>query len=166
MIVEEFTDRLGRKRTRTMLVCEHCGATKQAGRKSNRYCSYACMGAARTARTADSFWSLVDKTGDCWTWLGAKTDRGYGVIAVGRKQHRAHRLAWELTNGAIPDGMFVCHHCDNPSCVRPDHLFIGAPLDNTLDMVAKGRHAHGDRHWTRINPTKARDVVMRNARRK
>ena len=86
-----------------------------------------------------------DKLGpnDCWLWQSTTNANGYGLIAVGRKgegQLLAHRVAWELTYGNIPEGMLVCHHCDNPRCVRPEHLFLGTHADNTHDMMLKGRH--------------------------
>ncbi len=68
--------------------------------------------------------------------------RGYGVIQVGRKPAVAHRVAWVLTNGFIPDGLCVLHRCDNRPCVRPTHLFLGTRLDNIQDMVRKGRSLH------------------------
>ena len=86
------------------------------------------------------FWAKVKKAEGCWEWIGAKIPSGYGQI----DKMPAHRVAWVLANGAIPNGMFVCHKCDNPSCVRVDHLFLGFPKDNTEDMLQKGRHPHGE----------------------
>lgn len=83
-----------------------------------------------------------DTTPGCWEWSGAKVPQGYGLIK--RKdgtQLRAHRVAYELANGPIPSGMFVCHRCDNPRCVRPGHLFLGSHDENMADMVAKDRSA-------------------------
>ncbi len=88
---------------------------------------------------AERFWRKVDKSGDCWLWTGSKNSKGYGNIGVDGKTRRAHRIAWELENGPIPDGVEVCHSCDNPSCVRVSHLFLGAPSENTADMWNKGR---------------------------
>lgn len=75
----------------------------------------------------------------CWGWAGDKTKSGYGVISHEGKRGYAHRASWELEHGPIPAGMEICHHCDNPPCVRPDHLFIGTHADNMRDMWAKGR---------------------------
>ena len=85
------------------------------------------------------FWSKVDKTNTCWVWKAFKNDSGYGLFSIKRHMYRAHRIAWELTNGQIPDGIEVCHHCDNPACVRPDHLFLGTQNDNIQDGINKGR---------------------------
>lgn len=95
--------------------------------------------------TVQSFWTLVDKSGECWLWTGYKTEKGYGRLSINGQRIRAHRYAWESINGPVPNGFIVCHRCDTPACVRPDHLFIGTINDNTQDMIAKGRHAFGER---------------------
>lgn len=88
------------------------------------------------------FWDKVDKKeGEgCWEWNSAISKTGYGVINVERKTTKAHRVSWEMHYGPIPEGMMVCHKCDNPKCVRPDHLFLGDSLANNLDMTLKERH--------------------------
>lgn len=84
--------------------------------------------------------SHTDKSGDCWLWVGGRNAKGYGVCKI-LGENFAHRAAWVNNNGPIPQGMFVCHRCDTPSCVNPSHLFLGTPKDNSQDMVAKGRVA-------------------------
>jgi len=76
---------------------------------------------------------------DCWIWHGSQDKDGYGIINLGRKQYRAHRVSLEVFTGINADGKLVCHKCDNPSCVNPDHLFVGTAKDNTQDMIAKNR---------------------------
>ena len=80
----------------------------------------------------------VVEPGGCWIWMAALTG-GYGRFTVGRNLERAHRVSWKLHKGPIPEGLLVLHHCDIRSCVNPDHLFIGTPMDNTQDMWRKGR---------------------------
>jgi hypothetical protein len=90
------------------------------------------------------FWDKVDKTSDCWNWFAALDGRGYGKIKIASYVlKQAHRLSWEIHNGEIPAGLNVCHHCDNPRCVRPDHLFLGTTRDNHDDCSNKGRRAKG-----------------------
>lgn len=88
---------------------------------------------------ADRFWSKVDKTDSCWLWTGAVNDHGYGQVYVNGKLAYAHRVALVLSGRQVPPGMFACHHCDTPNCVRPDHLFIGTNADNMRDCANKGR---------------------------
>jgi len=101
----------------------------------------------------ERFWKKVNVRGDdeCWIWVGHRDQKGYGRIrtdphSVGRGHIHAHRAAWELTNGPIPDGFCVCHHCDNPPCVNPKHLFLGTKKDNTQDSIAKDRFTIGERN--------------------
>lgn len=95
------------------------------------------------APLAERFSRNVSKRDDgCWLWLGNKRPNGYGQIQEGGKGSRtrsAHRVAYELANGPIPPGRVVMHSCDNRACVNPAHLSVGAPIDNTKDMIAKGR---------------------------
>lgn len=96
------------------------------------------------------FWSKVNKDGPvpshmphlgpCWIWTAGKVGTGYGAFAVTpTKQKRAHVMAWELTNGPMPEGMLLCHSCDNRSCCRPSHLFPGTHSANSIDAMSKGR---------------------------
>lgn len=91
---------------------------------------------------AERFWRKVKRDDGCWEWIGSKTTNGYGRIQQGGKGSPhlgAHRVSFELHHGDIPPGHVVMHSCDNPSCVNPDHLSVGLPRDNTLDMIDKGR---------------------------
>lgn len=81
---------------------------------------------------------------ECWPFMGHWNEKGYGRIRFRDKIRYAHRLAWELTNGPIPDGMNVLHRCDYPACCNPAHLFLGTLLDNVADMIAKGRQSRGE----------------------
>lgn len=96
---------------------------------------------------AERFWSKVDKSGDCWIWTAGHDHHGYGNFKVGHhKSTKAHRVVWQFTYGEIPKGMCILHRCDNPPCVRLDHLFVGTKADNRWDCVLKGRHAFGEHH--------------------
>lgn len=88
---------------------------------------------------ADRFWRHVEKGEGCWLWTGFCTPTGYGKTSVERRPAYAHRVSWELRYGPIPRGLYVCHSCDNPSCVRPDHLFVATQRENLRDMSLKGR---------------------------
>lgn len=85
------------------------------------------------------FWDRVDKSGECWLWFGKIEWDGYGRVKYKGKSYRAHRVAWELVNGEIEDGLLVLHRCDNPLCCNPSHLFLGTQQDNMTDKKQKGR---------------------------
>lgn len=114
------------------------------------------------ARSVDvRFWEKVSRSSKCWEWTASKDSCGYGLFRVSHTENmrRAHRVAWTLENGEIPDGLHVLHRCDNPACVRPSHLFLGTHRDNMLDMHAKGRgrgFPTGDRNPSRAAPEKFR----------
>lgn len=90
--------------------------------------------------------TIPEPNSGCFLWLGSVSQGGYGLLQHGGrkgKHFQAHRAAWEMKNGEIPDGLWVLHKCDTPSCVNPDHLFLGTYLDNVRDMVRKGRNSAG-----------------------
>src|SRR5882724_11171101 len=87
----------------------------------------------------------------CWEFIGARHTQGYGLLRYNGKQARAHRVAYDLVVGDIPDGIQVLHICDNPPCVNPEHLFLGTDQDNMNDKVMKGRHSYGEAHGKLTN---------------
>jgi hypothetical protein len=103
-----------------------------------------------TQKDVERFWRKVDKESSqtfyngsrCWEWKAACNEHGYGIVGMGGRiggTHLAHRVAYQMKFGEIPNGLFACHHCDNPLCCNPIHLFLGTQKDNMQDMQSKGR---------------------------
>lgn len=123
------------------VVCEmRFYASPAAAKRGRKYCSMACRN--RGYGGDDSlgrFWSYVAKSDGCWEWAGNVGKNGYGRHCVLGRRVTSHRWIWQALNGPIPNGMEICHHCDNKRCVRPDHLFLGTHRENMLDAWHKGR---------------------------
>lgn len=122
-------------------VCVECGATfsRKARKPASKFCSSKCY---RSIGHILRKKSIILEFG-CWEWIGWKDKDGYGVASYrfdGTHERRARRIAWIVNFGSIPKRMLVCHRCDNPSCVNPQHLFLGSNQDNVTDMMVKGRN--------------------------
>ena len=150
-----YIPRPGRRR-RVTVTCEQCGVSfetwpSEIARRGRSFCSRRCATDGAMVSVEARFWANVRKSDGCWLWTagqagpGYVTGRGYGSFTLMKRRILAHRFSYELHTGPIPDGMNVLHHCDNPPCVRPDHLFLGTTGDNVADKVAKKRHNYGAR---------------------
>lgn len=147
----------GRKRgvyTTVTVSCAFCGCMLEVGphvaaASKHHFCNSQHFGKWRTKKAQRSRLAIFLKhipdmpSGDeCWEWRGVKNNKGYGFIGAPARVY-AHRLSYEQFVGPIPEGLFVCHHCDNPGCVRPSHLFVGTQKDNMADCSRKGRTTGG-----------------------
>ncbi len=163
-------------------LCAVCGAEvtshhggARARRRGYGYCSMRCAGVAKLTAGKDSEKDttqarlnryLKDMPTGCREFTGQRDPRGYGrITAWGRRGQLAHRVAWEIANGPIPNGLFVCHACDNPPCCRIGHLWLGTNSDNARDMVQKGRNSVAPRIiGEQVNTCKLTPSLVRELR--
>ena len=153
--------------------CKHCGTefcplnNSYNARKRRLYCSRECHWAESLTASKgvqwnpEHFWSSVEKSTGCWLWMGCREKKGYGRIMLDGRPERAYRQAWRLAHGEIPNGLWVLHKCDNPPCVRPDHLYLGTSSDNQRDRAARqpGSWPHGEAHYSAKRRHKVKEAL-------
>ena len=128
-----------------MLVsCRNCGKSfdkkkAEIKRTKNNYCSKSCKGDFLVKQNDSQFYKKAVFNGDCLEWTKSKNKDGYGIVRYNKKIMLAHRVSYMKSKGDIGESEMVCHKCDNPSCINPDHLFLGSHADNMEDMRVKGR---------------------------
>lgn len=155
----------------TLAVCREAGCGKP--KKARGLCNMHYLRAWKLGGTSalpemdrpsisERFWAKVDKSDECWVWTAAESGHdGYGGFDVNGRWVRASRVSWELAHGPIQTGLHVLHKCDNPPCVRPDHLFLGTQLDNIRDRDQKGRQVapRGERNgWHKLTADSVREI--------
>jgi hypothetical protein len=107
----------------------------------------------------DFFENKVITEDGCWNWTKSRISNKYGKFSIGKKNIYAHRHAWFLVNGEIPDGLFVCHKCDNMLCINPDHLFLGTAQDNARDRTLKNRNNNKRKVFPENETSKSKELI-------
>lgn len=153
--------------------CAHCGSSFPKDPRNTwaywskaKYCSQRCSADAWSEQAAKNrppeaevFAKWVDRSGECWLWQGARDANGYGAFSFAGRTRRAHVVSLILDGRPPAPGQYACHHCDNPSCVRPSHLYPGSPLDNMRDAKERGRMRKGERvHFARLREHEVRAI--------
>jgi hypothetical protein len=146
-----------------ILPCAQCGVEFSADKPTTRYCCRACWRQSLHRPLTERLWEKIDQSGGpeaCWPWTAAHNHLGYGIVRVDGKNVGAHRIAYELTFGPIPEELVICHICDNGACCNPYHLWAGTMQENTEDMVSKGRARGAQR---KLSTEQVRELRRRHA---
>lgn len=156
-------------------ICEQCGKDflfwrwrSDLAKGRGRFCSNACQIQSTVVPLDQRFFALVGRKTEsgCILWAGSFNHKGYGQIRITEKDmpNGAHRIAYQLMVGPIPDGLHVLHHCDNRACINPVHLFLGTNLDNMNDKISKGRQTRGEENGgAKLTAEKVREIRARYA---
>lgn len=159
-------------------LCNHCKSPFSTYHRNKVFCSPRCAGLGKTVEITPALvrsrWEAYVVRGDsdaCWLWQGPKlVSGGYGVLQLGRRyKQRAHRVSYELHTGIIPAGMHVCHSCDTPACVNPNHLWLGTNRQNQADKMQKGRWVNvyeGRQQCSAGHPYSPENTEIKNGRRR
>jgi hypothetical protein len=158
-------------RSLSPVVCGTCGVTFRPRDYKRLFCTHRCYAQSLCTSPDLRFWAKVNKDGPtpahclelgpCWLWTGGISKAGYGRFAPGNSQPMigAHCYAYTLAHGPVPEGLFICHHCDNPRCVRVTHLFPGTNSANILDSIEKGRMPIGEEsHKAKLTENDVREM--------